>query len=114
MGDKIQVVTHELHTHAGNVGHLAERVDNCARTGSGTDFGINTFGLIGQVFSVGCRQQAHAASDGLTQAAHAVRDVDQGLQDTADTYHGNEDDNAELFERLHRALDDGTTSGASN
>jgi hypothetical protein len=111
MADKIHVVTDELHTHAANVGHLAERVDNCAHTGAGTDFGADTFGLVGQIFSVGCRQQAHAAADSLGQAASAVRDVSQGLRDTADTYHGDDNDNAELFERLHRALDDGTNPG---
>ncbi|GDY28911.1 WXG100 family type VII secretion target [Gandjariella thermophila] len=93
----IKVVVEELHNHAGNVGRLADRVQNCQRFGSEVDFGLHTFGIVGQAFALGCRQESQNMAQTLGKAAESVRDVSKGLQETGDTYHGTETDNTNLF-----------------
>lgn len=93
----VNVETEEIHTHASSVDHIAARVQNCATFGKSTDFGLDTFGIIGQVFALGCRDNAHQVAGALDKAAGSVRDVKAALESTAETYKSTESDNTNLF-----------------
>ena len=88
----------------------AEAIKACADTGKQTDFGINTFGIIGQVFSGGARTQAHNVSGDLSKTVTFVQSVSKDLDDTAETYRQTDGGNAEMFEQLQAGLGD-TGSG---
>lgn len=105
VGDKVQAVISELHQHAKNVANDAEAIKACADTGKQTDFGINTFGIIGQIFSGGARTQAHQVSDNLSKTVQFVQSVSRDLDDTAETYKQTDGGNAEVFKQLQEGLD---------
>ncbi|MBV8932197.1 MAG: hypothetical protein JOZ47_19990 [Kutzneria sp.] len=96
----IDVEVEQLHTHAKSVEGLAARVDNCANTARGIDFGINTFGIIGQAFAAVIRPFSQARAGDLNSAAEAVRGVSGKLDQTADIYHTTDSDNANLFDNV--------------
>lgn len=93
----IQVEVSELHTHAKNVDAIADQVDNCAKTAQGIDFGIDTFGVIGQAFAAFIKPNSQQQAASLSSAVDAVRGVSQNLDATADLYEQTDSDNADLF-----------------
>lgn len=93
----IQVEVSELHAHAKNVDALADQVANCAQTAKGIDFGLDTFGVIGQAFAAFIKPNSQAQAANLDSAVEAVRDVSKNLDATADLYEQTDSDNADLF-----------------
>jgi uncharacterized protein YukE len=93
----IQVEVSELHTHAKNVDAIADQVDNCAKTAQGIDFGIDTFGVIGQAFAAFIKPNSQQQAASLSSAVDAVRGVSKNLDATADLYEQTDSDNADLF-----------------
>lgn len=97
----LNVKTDDLRTHAATVNRLAERVDNCATTGSQTDLGVNTFGVLGQPFAliIGhfwvdeaskalrlCEERVHSVGKELTADA---ADMDATEQEISQSFGGN-------------------------
>lgn len=97
MGEMFGVAGQELLEHARHVEGVAARVENCARTGAEVDFGIDTFGIVGQAFAAFLRPFSHRLASNLTQAAASVRDVSEGLGATAQTYRAVEEHNTGMF-----------------
>ncbi|MFI9388598.1 type VII secretion target [Kutzneria sp. NPDC052558] len=93
----IEVEVSELHTHAKNVDAIADQIANCARTAQGIDFGIDTFGIVGQAFAAFIKPNSQQQAANLLSAVDAARGVSKNLDATAELYHQTDSDNADLF-----------------
>ncbi|QUQ67922.1 type VII secretion target [Kutzneria sp. CA-103260] len=100
----IEVEVSELHTHAKNVDSIAEQVANCAKTAQGIDFGLDTFGVVGQVFAAFIKPNSQQQAANLNSAVDAVRGVSKNLDATADIYEQSDSDNADLFSGIEGGL----------
>lgn len=94
----LNVKPDDLRTHAGTVNHLADRVGNCATTGSQTNLGIDTFGILGQPFAWVIRGVCvDDASHALRQAEERVHGVGKELVADAIDLEATESDIAKSF-----------------
>jgi hypothetical protein len=94
----LNVKPDDLRTHAATVNGLAERVDNCATTGSQTDLGVNTFGILGQPFALVIGHfWVDEASKALRTCEERVHSVGKELAANAVDLEANEDDIAKSF-----------------
>jgi hypothetical protein len=77
---------------------LAERVDNCAATGSQTNLGMDTFGILGQPFAMVIGQfWVQEASEALKLAGQRVHKVSEELAANAADLDATEQDIARSF-----------------
>jgi len=93
----IEVEVSELHTHAHNVDSIADQIANCAQTAQGIDFGLDTFGVVGQAFAAFIRPNSQQQAANLNSAVEAARGVSKNLDATAEIYKQTDSDNADLF-----------------
>ena len=100
----IQVEVSELHAHAKNVDSIADQVANCAKTAQGIDFGLDTFGVVGQAFAAFIKPNSQQQAAILNSAVDAVRGVSKNLGATADIYEQTDSDNADLFGSIEGGL----------
>lgn len=76
-GDQLDVVLAALHTHAGHLRGASDTLAAAADRGAAADLGLETYGIIGQLFSLEAR--AHLAA-----VAGVIRGEATGLDALAD------------------------------
>ncbi|WP_245778172.1 hypothetical protein [Lentzea xinjiangensis] len=84
-------------SHAGNVQAMGMELTRAAARGQSVDLGVETYGIIGQVFSVPVRLHIAAIANSINELANALPDVADALRDCADATRQTDDDHAKLF-----------------
>lgn len=105
MGDGYTVEPDDLTTHASTVSGLGERLGKAGDTGSGVDLGIDTYGIIGQFFSVSAREQISGTADSIKEVAASLSGLSQAVKSCAEVYELLEDGAAADYEAKMRGLD---------
>ncbi|WP_216216459.1 type VII secretion target [Amycolatopsis aidingensis] len=97
MGKGFTVVTAELRTHGGSLDRVADRVAEAGEKGGSFEFGIDTFGVIGQVFSGEARRVTAEATREIADYANDIRDLAKSVRAAADQYDQAEDKHEKPF-----------------
>lgn len=105
MGDGYKVEPADLTTHAGTVSRLGEQLGKAADTGGGVDLGVDTYGIIGQFFSVSAREQISGTADSIREVAASLASLSQAVTSCAEVYELLEDGAAADYEARERVLD---------
>ncbi|SFR29265.1 Excreted virulence factor EspC, type VII ESX diderm [Lentzea waywayandensis] len=86
-------------SHAGNVQSFGMELTRAAGRGESVDLGVETYGLIGQVFSLPVRVHIAAIASSINELANALPDVADALRDSADATRQTDEDHAKLFNK---------------
>jgi hypothetical protein len=78
-----EIVPEDVINHAGNVEQLGTRLTDAGRAGSSVDLGIETYGIIGQAFSLSVRNEIGQTAAAIAEAASAFPDIANALRDCA-------------------------------
>jgi len=95
-----EMVPDDVTTHAGNVDGLAGDLKQAGRNGGGVDLGIETYGIIGQAFSLHARASIASVGDSISELATALPDIADALRDCADTTRETDEHHAGLFDKF--------------
>lgn len=87
----------EHDTHAGSLNGVADRVQQAGERGGAIDFGIDTFGIIGQAFSLQARQVSSEAAQQISRYAGDIRDLATAVRTAGATYVAADADLSEPF-----------------
>jgi len=94
------MVPADVVSHAGNVQSMGMELTRAAGRGQSVDLGIDTYGIIGQVFSVPVRIHIAAIANSINELANALPDVADALRDCADATQQTDDEHAKLFAKF--------------
>ncbi|MGP4018519.1 type VII secretion target [Saccharopolyspora sp. 5N708] len=94
------VTPHHLATHGEYLNGLADRIAAAGESGGGVDFGIESFGIVGQVFSVDARETSQRAAIEIGKFAEHTRKLATGVNDCAADYRQTDDDVALCLEGI--------------
>ncbi|MCE7009196.1 hypothetical protein LWC34_41240 [Kibdelosporangium philippinense] len=84
------VVTDELRTFAKSLRDTAEKVTTSAAAVRGVSYNVTTWGIVGQLFSIGARKATGDASAALEKGAASIRDAATGVDNSAQAYTDND------------------------
>ncbi|MCP2170013.1 type VII secretion target [Goodfellowiella coeruleoviolacea] len=88
------VVPDELRTFASGLKDRGGQVGEVATAADGVSLGVDTFGVIGQIFVGSAKQAAGEAAAGLKALSETLADDGDNTNATADTYADTDDGNA--------------------
>lgn len=94
------MVPADVVSHAGDVQSMGMELTRAAGRGQSVDLGIDTYGIIGQVFSVPVRIHIAAIANSINELAGALPDVADALRDCADATQQTDDEHAKLFAKF--------------
>ncbi|MCI2418637.1 ESX-1 secretion-associated protein [Saccharopolyspora sp. K220] len=94
------VTPHRLATHGEYLSGLADQIDAAGKSGGGIDFGIESFGLVGQIFSLDARETSRRAAIEIGKFAEHTRKLATGVDDCAKDYRQTDDDIASCLEGI--------------
>lgn len=80
------VVEGELRTFANSLRSTADKLSASANAVRGVSYGVTTWGIVGQLFSIGARKATGEAAEKLDKGAASVRDAATGVDNSAQTY----------------------------
>ncbi|MBE9373423.1 hypothetical protein IQ251_03075 [Saccharopolyspora sp. HNM0983] len=86
-----------LDTHSEWLDGLAEDIAAAGTKGDSVSFGVDTFGLVGQLFADDARQTSTQAVAELQKFAELTRDLAQRVKDTAADYRDTDSGNADAL-----------------
>ncbi|OLF14511.1 hypothetical protein BLA60_02245 [Actinophytocola xinjiangensis] len=86
--------------HAGSVDGFGTALSAAGAKGAGVDLGIETYGIIGQVFSGSARVQIAMTGNSISEMASSLPDIADALRDCADSTTQTDDEHASLFEQF--------------
>ncbi|GAA5113110.1 type VII secretion target [Haloechinothrix salitolerans] len=104
MGDGYKVEPEDLATHAGTVDKLSERLRKAADKGTGVELGVDTYGIIGQFFSGGAREEIAAAGESMRDYAAGLTSLSKAVKTCAEAYERMEEASAKDYEAKARGL----------
>lgn len=94
-----EMVPEDVISHAGNVDGLASEVKAAGELGGNVDLGIETYGIIGQAFSVHARLSIADMGKSIAEMASALPEIADALRDCADSTRETDDHHASLFDQ---------------
>ena len=94
------MVPEDVTTHAGDVDGLAGELTKAGEQGANVDLGIETYGIIGQAFSVHARMSITDVGNSISELASALPEIAIALRDCADSTKENDDYHATLFDQF--------------
>ncbi|GAB3435057.1 type VII secretion target [Actinophytocola sediminis] len=94
------MVPDDVLTHAGSVAGFGTSLAATGRTGADVDLGIETYGIIGQAFSVHARLSISEMGGSISELASALPEIADALRDSADSTKDTDDEHARLFEQF--------------
>ncbi|MFD9703831.1 hypothetical protein [Lentzea sp. NPDC059081] len=94
------MVPADVVNHAGTVQSMGMELTRAAGRGQSVDLGVDTYGIIGQVFSVPVRIHIAAIANSINELADALPDVADALRDCADVTQQTDDEHAKLFTKF--------------
>jgi hypothetical protein len=95
-----EITPGDVISHAGSVEGFGSALTAAGTQGANVDLGIETYGIIGQVFSVHARMSISEMGGSISELASALPDVADALRDCADSTKETDDDHASLFEKF--------------
>jgi uncharacterized protein YukE len=97
MSDGYQVNIDTLDTHATIVDGLGTRVRAAGEKGAGADLGIETYGIIGQMFNGQVSESIAQTGRAVAEISTALGHTADGLRESAENYYMVEQDNVRIF-----------------
>jgi hypothetical protein len=97
-----EIVPEDVINHAGNVDQLGTRLADAGRAGGTVDLGIETYGIIGQAFSLSVRGEISQTAAAISEAASAFPDIADALRDCADLVRETDAANSTVFDTFLR------------
>jgi hypothetical protein len=97
-----EIVPEDVINHAGNVEQLGTRLTSAGQAGGSVDLGIETYGIIGQAFSLGVRNEIGQTAAAITEAASAFPEIADALRDCAHIVRETDAENSNLFDEYLR------------
>lgn len=94
-----EIVPEDVINHASNVEGLGTRLADAGRTGGSVDLGIETYGIIGQAFSLSVRNEISQTAAAIAEAASAFPDIADALRDCADIVRETDNANSNMFDQ---------------
>ncbi|MFD5827350.1 type VII secretion target [Lentzea sp. NPDC060358] len=94
------MVPADVTSHAGTVQSMGTELTRAAGRGQGVDLGVDTYGIIGQAFSVPVRIHIAAIANSINELAAALPDVADALRDCADVTQQTDEEHAKLFAKF--------------
>ncbi|WP_158890007.1 type VII secretion target [Amycolatopsis anabasis] len=89
-GQGYTVKPEELRTHGGTLNGVADRVKGAGGKGGAMQFGIETFGIVGQLFAGDANRVSHESARQIADFAEDIRDLAAVVRGAGDLYHGTE------------------------
>lgn len=99
-----EMVPDDVTAHAGNVDGLGGDLKQAGQKGTGVDLGVETYGIIGQAFSLHARASIASVGDSISELASALPEIANALRDCADTTRETDEHHAGLFDKYGRGL----------
>jgi len=84
------VVEAELRTFAKSLRSTADKVSGSANAVRGVSYSVTTWGIVGQLFSIGARKATGEAGASLDKGAASIRDAATGVDNSAQAYADND------------------------
>lgn len=100
MGKGFESTPEDLATHSATVDRLGDRLTEVGQTGAGVDLGIETYGIIGQAFSGGAREQIAQTAEAIKEMGTGLSDFGEGVKAAGEHYQLVEDEIRELLEKF--------------
>lgn len=100
MSDGFKVEPADLTQHAGEMDRLGNQLGKAGEKGAGIDLGVETYGIIGQAFSTGVRQELAETGNAIDELSDAFSGISDALRECADTYARIDDEIAQIFDKL--------------
>jgi uncharacterized protein YukE len=94
-----EMVPEDVISHAGAVDGLAGDLRAAGDQGGGVDLGVETYGIIGQAFSVHARLSIADMGRSIAEMASALPEIAAALRDTADSTRETDGQHADLFDK---------------
>ena len=94
-----QMVPEDVVSHAGAVDGLSGDLRAAGELGGDVDLGVETYGIIGQAFSVHARLSIADMGKAIDEMASALPDIADALRDCADSTRETDSRHADLFDR---------------
>ncbi|MCT2581546.1 ESX-1 secretion-associated protein [Actinophytocola gossypii] len=95
-----EMVPDDVTSHAGNVDGLAGELTKAGQKGGGVDLGVETYGIIGQAFSLHARASIASVGCSISELATALPEIADALRDCADTTRETDEHHAGLFDKF--------------
>ncbi|TDD85656.1 hypothetical protein E1202_20435 [Saccharopolyspora karakumensis] len=83
-----------LTSHANYLAELAGKISDAASKGDGVDFGVESFGLVGQAFSTQARTTSQQAVEQLNTFSDRTDALGQAVGECATSYTADDNDQA--------------------
>lgn len=100
MSDGFKVEPPDLTNHAGEVERLGDQLGKAGEKGAGVDLGTETYGLIGQAFSMSVRQEISETGTAIKEMSGAFSGISEALRGCAASYQRIDDEIAEVFDKI--------------
>ncbi len=94
-----EMVPEDVVSHAGAVEGIAGDLRAAGERGGGVDLGIETYGIIGQAFSVHARLSIADMGRSIGELASALPEIADALRDCADSTRETDQHHASLFDK---------------
>lgn len=94
-----EIVPEDVVNHAGNVEQLGTRLADAGRAGSSVDLGVETYGIIGQAFSLSVRGEISQTAAAISEAASAFPEIADALRDCAHIVRETDAANSRVFDQ---------------
>lgn len=102
MNDGFKVEPADLTKHAGEVARLGDQLGKAGEKGAGVDLGTETYGIIGQAFSLSVREEISETGTAIKELSGAFSGISEALRECADGYQRIDGEIAEVFDRILR------------
>jgi len=90
----------DLATHSATVNRLGDRLTKHGEAGGNVDLGIETYGIIGQAFSGGARDQISQTSEAIKEMGKGLSDFGEGVKAAGLHYQQVEQEIQELLKKF--------------
>lgn len=89
-----------LNSHANYLAELAGKVSDAADKGDGVSFGVDSFGLVGQMFATQARDTSQQAVEQLKTFSERTDTLAQAIRDCANAYTAEDDNQAACLAKI--------------
>lgn len=86
MGKGFESTPEDLATHSATVDRLGDRLSKVGDTGSNVELGMETYGIIGQLFSSGAREEIAQTAEAIKEMGTGLSDFGEGVKAAGDSY----------------------------
>ncbi|GAB3678128.1 type VII secretion target [Saccharopolyspora tripterygii] len=96
----MRVQPQALTSHASYLSELAGKISQAASKGDAVDFGVESFGLVGQAFATQARTTSQQAVEQLNTFSDRTDKLGQAVGECATSYTADDDDQASCLGKI--------------